>query len=291
MRSITGREATSMHKRTWLVVGGWCLAAGLVLSLAGCGGKKISDVADLVVTIGPKTKMQFVYIPALKRFVGKYEVSNKQYHCFKNAHISGEHEQLTLSQDDQPVVAVSWNDAGAFCAWLTKTVGGNQWQFRLPKESEWETFAACGQPAEYPWGDGPVPKNWNYYGRENPAPGQKLDHNDGYRVACPVKKSGENAWGLYGVGGNVWEWCEDADDAEGKTRMLKGASWADCAPLFLKISRRSSYTSDYKSSGIGFRVIAEPLANAPKTKDVPAKAKSDKPATPAAADDNAAPAK
>ncbi len=266
-----------MHRRAWMHMGGWCLAAGLMAGLAGCS-KPISDVADLVVTLGHKTRISFIYIPALKRYVGKYEVSNKQYRCFKPAHNSGEHQKLTLNEDDQPVVAVSWNDANNFCAWMTKTFGGSQWRFCLPTEKEWETVAACGKAVEYPWGEGPIPRRWNYFGIENPEPGQKLDHNDGYRVSCPVQKSGVNAWGLFGVGGNVWEWCEDADDAEGKTRVLKGASWADCAPLFLKISRRSSYTADYKSSSIGFRVIAEPLASAPKPTDAPAP----KPASPGA---------
>jgi len=185
----------------------------------------------------------------------------------------GEHQGLTLNQNDQPVAAVSWNDANAFCEWMTKTFGGSQWRFRLPTEQEWITVADCGKPSEYPWGDGPMPRNWNYFGQENPGIEKLRDHNDGYRVSCPVQKSGVNAWGLYGIGGNVWEWCEDTDDAEGKTRVLKGASWADCADLFLKTSRRSSYTADYTSSSIGFRVIAESMARAPKTKDVPAQAK------------------
>jgi formylglycine-generating enzyme required for sulfatase activity len=268
-----------MHKRAWMWIGGWCLAAGLLAGLAGCR-RPISDIADLVVTLGPETKMRFVYIPALKQYVGKYEVSNKEYRCCKPSHNSGEHQHMTLNLDDQPVANVSWNDASAFCDWLTKTCGNNgakHYHFRLPKEQEWETFAACGQQVEYPWGNGPIPSNWNYFGTENPESGQKLDHNDGYRVSCPVRKSGANAWGLYGVGGNVWEWCEDADDAEGKTRVLKGASWADCAPMFLKISRRSSYTKDYTSSTIGFRVIAEPMTNASKTQDVPTQTKPAKP--------------
>ena len=252
-----------MNKRAWVCIGNFCLAAGLMTGLLGCS-KPISDVKDLVIAIGPKTKIQFIYIPALKKYVGKYEVSNKQYRCFKTSHNSGLHQQNTLDNDDQPAVAVSWNDASAFCAWMTKTFGDSQWQFRLPSEQEWETVAACGKSVEYPWGDGPVPRNWNYFGVENPDVTQKLSkHNDRYRVSCPVQKSGANAWGLFGVGGNVWEWCEDTDDAEGKTRALKGASWSDCAPLFLSISRRSSYTADYASVSIGFRVIAEQLASAP----------------------------
>ena len=276
-----------MYKRAWMRIGVWCLAACLMAGLASCR-KPISDVADLVMKLGSKTKIRLIYIPALKCYVGKYEVSNKQYRCFKPSHNSGQHQQMTLDEDDQPVVAVSWNNANAFCVWMTKNFGNNSWRFRLPTEQEWETVAACGKSVEYPWGDGPIPRRWNYFGRENPVPGQKLDRDDGYRVSCPVRKSGANAWGLLGVGGNVWEWCQDSDDAEGKTRVLKGASWSDCAPLFLKISRRSSYTADYKSAGIGFRVIAEPRTSAPKTHDNLTQAKPDKPEDTPAPEDNAA---
>ena len=239
-----------------------------ILEARGLTKRYGKDVAvagvDLVVKPGPKAALRFVYIPALQRYVGKYEVSNLEYRCFKPDHDSGRHEGLTLNKPAQPAVQVSWQDAQAFAEWLTKTSGGNTWRFRLPTEQEWLTAAAAGRTdAAYPWGDGPVPANWNYYGRENPAPGQKLDTDDGYRVSCPVKKSGANAWGLYGMGGNVWEWCADADDAEGRTKVLKGASWADCAPLFLSLARRSSYTADYRSASIGFRLVAEAAADGP----------------------------
>ncbi len=265
-----------MNKRVWLHIGGCCLAAALITGFSGCS-KPISNVKDLVLTIGPKTKIQLVYIPALKCYVGKYEVSNKEFRCFKPKHDSGKHQELTLNDDEQPAVALSWNDANSFCTWMTKTFGGSQWRFRLPTEQEWMTAATCGRMTEYPWGDGPMPRKWNYFGRENPDIAKMKGHYDGFRVSCPVKKSGANDWGLYGVGGNVWEWCQDTDDEEGKTRVLKGASWADSAEMFLKTARRSSYTADYNTSkSIGFRIVAESAADAPKAKDEPAK-----PATPA----------
>ncbi|MFA5343609.1 MAG: SUMF1/EgtB/PvdO family nonheme iron enzyme [Kiritimatiellia bacterium] len=248
-----------MHKHAWMQIGGWCLAAVLMTGLAGCR-KPISDVADLVVTLGPNTKMRFIYIPALKEYVAKYEVSNKEYRCYKPAHTSGAYQQLTLDLDDQPAVNVSWNEARQFCEWLTKTCGGSgtqRYRFRLPKEQEWETFAACGLQTEYPWGaDWPPPKNWNYYGRENPELSPKLDTSDKFQVSCPAQKSGANAWGLCGVGGNVWEWCEDTD-GESQARVYKGASWSDCHQLFLKLTRRSSNAPDYKYVNLGFRVVAD----------------------------------
>lgn len=247
-----------MDQNTWLKIGGGLLAAVCLTGLTGCQ-KSISAVADLVIKIGPETKMRLVYIPALKQYVGKYEVSNKEYRCFKPTHSSGVHHEQTLNLHDQPAVMVSWLDARNFCEWLTKNYGhhGNRhYVFRLPTEQEWETFAACGQAAEFPWGAGAIPKNWNYFGRENPEPGQKLDRNDKHRVACPVKQSGANAWGLYGVGGNVWEWCADTD-GQSKSRIYKGASWSDCHPQFLKINRRSSNVPDYRYVNLGFRVVAQ----------------------------------
>jgi len=244
------------------------VAAGLGLaltmsSLTGCKWLKPTEGSkdqpgDLVFDLGNKTKMRFVWIEPLKLFVGQYEVSNKIFRRFKPDHNSGMFKQMDLNQNDQPVVNVSWNDALKFCEWLTKTYGNSgakRYHFRLPKEQEWETFAACGQQVEYPWGDGPIPRNWNYFGIENPEPGQKLDHNDGYRVSCPVQKSGANAWRLFGVGGNVWEWCEDAD-GESKSRVYKGASWSDCHPHFLKLTRRRSNMPDYRYVNLGFRVVA-----------------------------------
>lgn len=245
-------------------------AIGLTLALAAvflasCQWLKPTEESkdqpgDLILDLGDTIKLRFVKIEPLNLFVGKYEVSNKQYRRFKPDHNSGEHKQLSLNQDDQPVVNVSWNDAGNFCNWLNKNcgvAGTRRYHFRLPKEQEWEVYAVCGQPAEYPWGNSwPPPRRWNYYGLENQEVGPKIEHDDGFRVSCPGLQSGENAWRLFGVGGNVWEWCEDTD-GESKSRVFKGASWSDCHPYFLKTSRRSSNMPDYRSVNVGFRVVMD----------------------------------
>lgn len=237
---------------------GAALAACLAVSLAGCGEPGRRD--DLVVQLAPRITMRFTRVPSLGLYAGTYEVANRQYRAFRPDHQSGAHQGLTLDQDMQPAVQVSWADAQSFCEWMTRQAGDGRWRFRLPTEREWEALATCGTPSEYPWGAASLPpKTWNYFGREQPGVVPKLDRRDGYRVSAPVRKSGANAWGLYGVGGNVWEWCQDADPDDPASRVLKGASWADSAALFLKISRRSSYPPDYKASGIGFRVMAEPV--------------------------------
>ena len=234
--------------------------AVLLLLQTGCGQFKLLS-KTIVVRISPKVKLRLVYVEPLKIFVGKYEVSNLEYRCFHPEHSSGIHEGVSLNGNYQPAVNVSWNNARAFCVWLTKNFGttsARKLTFRLPTEKEWETYATCGSNSEFPWGDWPPPKNLNYYGRENRSTGQSLESYDGHRVSAPVRKSGANEWGLYGVCGNVWEWCADKEDVKGSMHVLKGASWADCAPLFLRTTRRSAYAAGYKHINLGFRVVAKP---------------------------------
>jgi len=226
-------------------------AAALMLLQTGCGPGGGKSTA---IKLASGVKLRLVYLEPLKIYVGRYEVSNGEFRSFRPSHNSGYYENDGLNDDKQPVVNVSWNDAHAFCEWLTRN-SGSRFSFRLPREKEWEAFAACGKESEYPWGEWPPPKNPNYYGRENKGPTRKLETADGYRVACPVTRSGRNEWGLYGVAGNVWEWCEDGENA---AHIIKGGSWSDCAQLFLRTACRRTYPADYKYVNLGFRVVAEP---------------------------------
>ena len=115
--------------------------------------------------------------------------------------------------DDHPVVNITWNDAVAFCQWLSRKEGRT---YRLPTEAEWEYACRAGTTTRYHCGDDPeslagaaaiydaesrrVFPEWENYA---------LNARDGYPFTAPVGSFPPNAFGLHDMHGNVWEWCSD----------------------------------------------------------------------------------
>jgi formylglycine-generating enzyme required for sulfatase activity len=154
---------------------------------------------------------------------------------------------------DQPVTGTTWEDAVAFCDWLSD-VRGERW--RLPTEAEREKAARGGLAgADYPWGDGEGPQNGRF---DQDAP-------------CGVGLSGPNGFGLFDMAYNVHEWCSDWYDpryyvvsprenprgpVSGKRRSARGGAWRHQVKIN-RCAARSSLDPAFAYNDFGFRVVRE----------------------------------
>jgi formylglycine-generating enzyme required for sulfatase activity len=180
---------------------------------------------------------------------------------------------------NHPVVNVSWDDAKAFCIWLTTRdqklglLNTNQ-IYRLPTDREWS--AAVGltnefgrtpqqrmySPSEFPWGHydtGPMNKGSQVHILPNNA-GNYGGSDDGFKFTAPVGSFLPNKFGIYDLGGNAWEWCVDFAD-DGRRHILRGGSWFG-SPV---ASGTRDYTlPDGEVGDTGFRCV---LASEPSAPD------------------------
>jgi formylglycine-generating enzyme required for sulfatase activity len=182
---------------------------------------------------------------------------------------------IVFSQNgDHPVVQVSWNDAQAFCTWLSKKSGKT---VVLPTEAQWEYACRAGTTTVYPWGDNPDDgKGWTNCAdqslkRSPSAPRRTPPHkyfswDDGFGFTSPVRSFKANNFGLYDMIGNTWQWCSDwygdydrgsVTDPKGadtgKGRVARGGSWDDDPPE-CRSAYRNGFTPDDRHLNVGFRV-------------------------------------
>ena len=220
---------------------------------------------DITLDLGEGVKMEFVYVPALRIWVGKYEVTNEQYRRFKPDHRVGEFRSHSLDGPQQPAVKVDLPAVRDYIAWinglcLDALPPGRQ--VRLISEVEALALLSCGDDRTYPWGsDWPPPTNWNYHGIESAGPVPKIeDHRDKWPVTCPVEESGKNDWGLYGVSDNVQEWTSMARGAAMKRRTydLIGASWYYGSQDYLKCGHLPKLGIGYTTYYVGMRLAIGP---------------------------------
>ena len=211
------------------------------------------------------TGMEFVWVQALGLWVGKYEVTNGEYRKKEPAHNSKEFDGHSLNGDRQPVVYVNSDDAKAYAVWLMERDRASgqlpsAYRYRLPSEKEWLMFAQCGDGRESPWGNSWPPRmgQAGNYSDSSSACRRKIDgYRDGHAVTCDVEDSWRNPWGLYGVGGNVWECC-----AKGSLGSLgssfgawRGASWGNYYQGRLCCTYRSTRNVSYRDLYYGFRLV------------------------------------
>ncbi|MCC5840738.1 MAG: SUMF1/EgtB/PvdO family nonheme iron enzyme [Opitutales bacterium] len=208
----------------------------------------------------PELGLELVWIEAMKLWVGRYEVTNTEYRAFCSVHDSGLYAGHSLDGPRQPVVQVSYHDAVAYGEWLTqreRSAGRlpEGWRYRLPEGEEWTCFARCGTSRVYPWSDAMPPTQGNYADETAGyafAWGILTGYDDGYAVTAPVEKSGPNEWGLYGVGGNVWEWTSDECAS---SRAVRGRSWNVSNEALLRVESRNHDESSLSHNNIGFRLL------------------------------------
>jgi len=175
--------------------------------------------------------------------------------------------------DDHPVVNVSWNDAVAFAAWLSRKEGK---QYRLPTEAEWEYACRAGTTTRYYFGDDPEGlvevgnvADATLKARFPNSPVTTIAGRDGYVFTAPVGRFRPNAFGLYDMHGNVWEWCADwyekgayerykrgdlTPPSGGHDRVLRGGSWHSRAPDVFRCACRNYDVPDDRNDNNGFRV-------------------------------------
>jgi hypothetical protein len=177
---------------------------------------------------------------------------------------------------DHPVVNVTWTEAIAFCKWLTDkehkegTLPPNQF-YRLPYDLEWSKAVGLGDETGrtpearemgiadvYPGGTDWPPRKGagNYTGEETGSDVAIKGYEDGFAWTAPVGSFPPNKFGLYDMGGNVWQWCMDSWNNESKAKVLRGASWYNGAlKLSLLSSCRVHASPDSSTDNYGFRLV------------------------------------
>jgi formylglycine-generating enzyme required for sulfatase activity len=170
-----------------------------------------------------------------------------------------------------PVVLVSWDDAQAFCRWLSEGTGK---VFRLPTEAEWEYACRAGTATAFQWGnEAEGGEGWlngaDKKLRAKHPEWRTFPFSDGSIYATKGGAFRGNAWGLHDMHGNVWEWCQDwygaqyyaaapgTDPFNGQMdrfHVARGGSWL-CYPGFCRSAVRRKYAPEYTTCDLGFRVV------------------------------------
>jgi formylglycine-generating enzyme required for sulfatase activity len=159
-----------------------------------------------------------------------------------------------MGRDMKPVINVSWDDAQQYVAWLSKMTGR---PYRLLMEAEWEYVARAGTTTAYYWGNEIGQGNANCNGC-----------GSNYRETSPVGSFKPNAFGLYDMAGNVWQWVQDCyhdnyseapphgsawTSEDCSRRVLRGGSWSN-GPRNLRSAIRQGGTTGRRNGNLGFRV-------------------------------------
>ena len=181
--------------------------------------------------------------------IGRYLVTFAEYDAFCAATGRDKPQDQGWGRDRRPAINVSWEDAKAYCAWLSEQTDET---YTLPSEAEWEYACRAGTETTYYFGDDKKELDEYAWYDKNSA---KQTH--------PVGEKKPNAWGLFDMHGNVWEWAEDKYDERGSYRVYRGASWS-CDADNCRSACRGIRSPAYRDPLLGFRLARRiPRASLP----------------------------
>lgn len=206
-------------------------------------------------------------------YAGRYEVTFDEWDgCASAGACRAKPSDGGFGRGRRPVINVSWNDAQRFVRWLASRSGK---PYRLPTEAEFEYLHRAGARTAYPWGDdGSAACS---YGNVADAQAKKrkpkwstFNCDDGHPYTAIVGSFRPNAFGLYDVAGNVWEWTQDCygsyrsapkdgaanEPAACSRRVVRGGSWGD-ATRNLRSADRTASAQNSTLNIVGFRVVRD----------------------------------
>ncbi|OBQ42484.1 MAG: hypothetical protein AN484_17445 [Aphanizomenon flos-aquae WA102] len=194
-------------------------------------------------------------------FIGKYPLTQAQYQAIMG------NNPARFKGNNRPVECVSWDDGVAFCEKLSQKTGKN---YKLPSEAQWEYACRAGTTTPFYFGESITPDLVNCVGNYPYAAAPKGQYR---KQTTDVGTFPPNAFGLYDMHGNVWEWCEDdwqknyinvpvngsALISRSNIKLVRGGSWFDIPDLCRSAYRLNPNLDNYFDT-IGFRVVCSGAA-------------------------------
>lgn len=222
--------------------------------------------------------MRFVPVPGLQVLFSIWETRVRDFELYFYATKQRSRLPAGKGVNDEPAVAMTWEEARGFCQWLTEVERseGNlapTQKYRLPTDQEWSVAVGLGTekgktPIDknsgirevYPWGKKwpPPARAGNYAGEETGPLGPRLmGYHDGFESVAPVGSFAANGFGLFDLGGNVWEWCDDEYQPGFGRRVVRGGSFRDYKAEILLSSARGNSAPTSGGLNLGFRCVLE----------------------------------
>lgn len=228
--------------------------------------------------------MKFVKVPGTGVFFCLHETRRQDYAAYaarsrgvddswKNRKVEG---VPVGDKDNHPVVGVNWHDAQAFCVWLSKKEGK---RYRLPTDKEWSHAVGVGSQESwtpeatpetlnekmvehYPWNGTFPPKDrdaGNYadssFKEKYPGGAVIPGFTDGFATTAPVMSCKASPLGLFDLGGNVWEWCQDWYNNSKQQVVMRGGGYDSFNSLHSSFRMRDA--PHFRHNSVGFRVVME----------------------------------